>query len=183
MSVWQKNRPFFMFLIKFGLSYLVLSVVYWFYLSQFDVDKNEADSMTVMVAKQSKGVAELFGANAAIKPHSKEASFVFYINNDSVLRVVEGCNAISVMILFTAFIVAFSTTFKRTSLYILAGIVIIHVLNITRIALLGLGFYHYPEYEEFLHDIVFPLFIYGVVFVLWVVWVMKLSGNAKKDKA
>ena len=82
-----------------------------------------------------------------------------------------------------SFIIAFSTTFKRTSLYIIIGVLIIHVLNIVRIALLGLGFYYYPEYEELMHDILFPLFIYGVVFALWVLWVMKLSGNAKKDKA
>ncbi|NDI97710.1 exosortase family protein XrtF [Flavobacterium sp. LaA7.5] len=183
MSVWQKNRPFFLFLIKFGLSYLILSVLYSLYLRQFDADNFEVDGMTTLVAQQSEYIVEVIGKEAHIKPHLKEASYVFYVNNDSVARIVEGCNAVSVMILFTAFIIAFSTTFKRTSLYIIAGIVLIHILNIVRIALLGLGFYYYPQYEELMHDILFPLFIYGVVFALWVVWVMKLSGNAKEDKA
>ena len=116
-------------------------------------------------------------------PHLKQAAYVFFVNNDSVARIVEGCNGVSVMILFIAFIIAFSTTFKKTSLYILIGLLIIHLLNIVRIALLGLGFYYYPEHEELLHDILFPLFIYGVVFALWVLWVMKFSGNAKKSKA
>jgi exosortase family protein XrtF len=85
------------------------------------------------------------------------------------------------MILFAAFIVAFSSTFKRTSLFIVGGLLVIHVLNIIRIALLSLGFYYYPEHKAILHDIVFPLFIYGVVFLLWIIWVTKLSGNAKKN--
>lgn len=183
MSVWQKNRPFFLFLIKFGLSYLILSVVYSLYLGQFDEDNFEVDGMTTLVAEQSKGIVQLIGKESHIMPHLKEASYVFFVNNDSVSRIVEGCNAVSVMILFVAFIIAFSTTVKRTSLYIIIGVLIIHTLNIVRIALLGLGFYYYPEYEELMHDILFPLFIYGVVFALWVLWVMKLSGNAKKDKA
>lgn len=182
MSLLQKNRPFFIFLLKFGLSYLLLSVLYWLYLSGYDTANFEPDGMTTLVAQQSRNVAQMMGADASILPHSSEASYRFLLNGKSMVRIVEGCNAVSVMILFAAFIIAFSTTFKRTALYIIAGILIIHVLNIIRIALLVLGFHHYPEYKDLLHDIIFPLFIYGVVFVLWVVWVTKFSGNAKKNK-
>lgn len=183
MNVVKNNKPFFLFLLKFGLSYLLLSVIYWFYLNQFDTDNNEPDSMTAMVARQAKDVVLLFGNDATIKPHPKEASYLFYVKNKSVARIVEGCNAASVMILFMAFIVAFSTTFKRTFIYIVAGIFIIHILNVIRVGLLSLGFYYYPDYKDLLHDILFPLFIYGVVFALWVAWVIKFSGNAKKNSS
>jgi len=53
-------------------------------------------------------------------------------------------------------------------------------LNIFRIALLTTGLYKYPEYGTFLHDILFPLVIYGVVFLLWVFWVLKFSAYAKE---
>lgn len=183
MGIWQKNRPFFLFLIKFGLSYLILSVGYWLYLSQYDEAAFEADGMTALVARQSEKVGLLMGEDVYIKPHLKQAAYKFYVNNKSVARVVEGCNAISVMILFTAFIIAFSTTFKKTFLYIIGGLLVIHILNVVRVALLSLGFYYYPEHKELMHDIFFPLFIYGVVFALWVLWVMKFSGNAKANKA
>lgn len=183
MNLWQKNRPFFMFLIKFGVSYLLLSVLYWLYLSGYDTTKYETDSITELVAKQSAKASTLLGEEAYVMPHLKEASYRFYIKNESVARIAEGCNAVSVIILFAAFIIAFSTTFKKTTSFILAGILIIHILNILRIALLSMGFYYYPEYEELMHDILFPLFIYGVVFALWVLWVLKLSGNAEKGKA
>ncbi|MBF01579.1 exosortase family protein XrtF [Flavobacterium coralii] len=180
MSIWQKNRPFFLFLIKFGLSYLILSVLYWLYLNQYNAEANEADGMTTIVAEQSQDVALWLGQEAYITEHPEQPSYRFFINNKAVARVVEGCNAVSVMILFAAFVIAFSTTFKRTSLFILAGIVIIHILNVVRVALLSMGFYYYPEYKELMHDILFPLFIYGVVFALWVLWVMKISGYGKK---
>lgn len=180
MGIVAKNKPFFLFLLKFGLSYLLLSVLYWAFLSQYDAENFEPDAMTTIVAEQARGIVQFFGEEAAIAPHPREASHYFFVNGKRVARIVEGCNAVSVMILFMAFIVAFSTTFKRTALYIMAGIIIIHLLNIIRVALLTLGFYYYPEYKSLLHDILFPLFIYGVVFILWVAWVMKFSGNAKR---
>jgi len=182
MSIIKKNRSFFIFLAKFGLSYLLLSGMYWLYLSQYDAAKMEPDGMTRLVAQQSCDFDKFLGEDVRIRQRKREASFRVFVNNKSVARVVEGCNAVSVMILFAAFIVAFSTTFKRTALYIIAGVLIIHILNVIRVGMLSLGFYYYYDYRRLLHDIIFPLFIYGVVFILWILWVIKFSGNAAKVK-
>jgi len=180
MSVLKKNRPFFIFLLKFGAAYVVFSLIYWLYLNQFDAEKFEPDGITYLAASQAEALTDLTGNNAVIYPHESENSYRFLVNGKRVARIVEGCNAVSVMILFAAFIVAFSSTFKKTALFILAGVVILHVLNIIRIMLLCLGFYYLPEHKALLHDIVFPLFIYGVVFILWIIWVQKFSVNAVK---
>lgn len=181
MSLYQKNKPFFLFLIKFVLSYGLLSFFYYLYLNTYDVENFEPDGMTTVVAKQSKSLLIFFGEDAEIEPHPKQASYKFYIKEKYVARIVEGCNAVSVMILFTAFIVAFSSTLKKTFLYILSGLLIIHILNVVRVGLLCMGFYYYPEYNDLTHDIIFPLFIYGVVFALWVLWVQKISGYDRKS--
>ncbi len=183
MELLRKNRPFFIFLLKFGLTYFILSALYWLYLSQFDAANNEADSMTKTVAYQTQGVVEFFGIDAFTRPRFTENSYRFYINGKSMGRIVEGCNAISVMILFTSFIIAFSSTLKRTALYIVSGIIAMHVLNIIRLAVLFISFYYLPDYKDFMHDIFFPLFIYGVVFILWILWITKFSGHGKKAKA
>ncbi|TRW25230.1 exosortase family protein XrtF [Flavobacterium zepuense] len=179
MGILQKNRTFFLFLLKFGLSYLILYGFYWLFLSHYDATLPEPDGMTTLVTEQSAQVLRFFGEDVLILNNTKLPSYFFVINGKKLAHIVEGCNAVSVMILFAAFIVAFSTTFKRTALYIIAGIIIIHILNIIRIALLTLGIYHYRQYTDFLHDILFPLFIYGVVFVLWVAWVIKFKSNEK----
>ena len=82
------------------------------------------------------------------------------------------------MILFAAFVVAFTGKWLRTLVFIVLGSAIIHLLNIVRIVLLSIALLNYPEQENLLHGVVFPLFIYGVVFGLWVVWVNKYSNYA-----
>jgi exosortase family protein XrtF len=112
--------------------------------------------------------------------HNDQASIKLFLNNVYVARVVEGCNALSVIILFAAFVVAFTGKLKHTILFIFGGSLLIHILNVLRIALLSIALLHYPEHEEFLHGVIFPLFIYGVVFGLWVIWVNKFSTYAQK---
>ncbi|HJR99742.1 MAG TPA: exosortase family protein XrtF [Flavobacterium sp.] len=94
-------------------------------------------------------------------------------------RMIEGCNAISIIILFISFVVSFSGKLKPTLLFIFAGSLIVYLLNVIRIGLLCAGLYHFPEQSSLMHDILFPLFIYGAVFILWVVWVNKFSLYAK----
>jgi exosortase family protein XrtF len=183
LGIVSKNKSFFLFLGKFALAYLVLSGIYMAYLSNYEEQVPVTDPITHSVAQQTAVLVRFFGDEPRLQQHPREASDRFYVNQKNVARIVEGCNAVSVMILFAAFIVAFSTTFKRTSLYIVAGIVVIHLLNILRIALICMGVYYYPQYSRFLHDIFFPLFIYGVVFLLWVLWVLKFYKNGKKATA
>jgi exosortase family protein XrtF len=82
------------------------------------------------------------------------------------------------MILFAAFVIAFTGKLKKTLLFILIGITIIHILNILRIALLTMALYYYPASQHLLHGVIFPLIIYGVVVVLWVILVNKYSLHA-----
>ena len=150
------------------------------YLDQYDVAKNEVDSFTEIVANQTEKLLSVFTESKALIPHDKEPSVKLFFKEKYVARIIEGCNAVSVMILYAAFIFAFSTEWKKTGLYIIFGIVLIHILNVIRIALLASSLFYYPQYEEILHGTIFPLFIYGVVFILWILWVTKFSGHAKR---
>lgn len=179
-NTFSQYKPFFAFLIKFLLFYVVFTFFYKMYLGQYDVAKNEVDYFTEVVANQTKQFMMLFNDDAKSIKHDFEPSLKILYKSKYVARVIEGCNAVSVMILFAAFIFAFSTHWKKTSLYIVLGVLLIHVLNVIRIALLSFALYYYPEYEEILHGTIFPLFIYGVVFILWILWVTKFSGYVKK---
>ena len=173
-------KPFLLFLGKFLLTYLLLTLVYESYLGQFDANKNETDSFTKLVAKQTEDVLLLFNCDVKTVPNSKEPSEILYFKQKPIARIIEGCNALSVIILFISFIIAFSGKIKPTVLYIIGGSIFIHILNIFRIALLCVLIYYYPKQQHFWHGVAFPLFIYGVVFVLWIIWVNKFSNYAKK---
>lgn len=179
-TYFQKYRPFFIFLIRFFLVYVVLSIVYRVYLSQYDAKSFESDGFTRSVAAQTRTFLGWLGYNASLQPHESEPSVKIILENAYVARVVEGCNALSVMILFVAFVVAFKGKWKQTIFFVSCGCVLIHLLNVIRIALLSMALLRYPEYEHLLHGVIFPLFIYGVVFLLWVLWVNKFSLYAEQ---
>ena len=174
-------KPFLLFLGKFLFTYLLLTFVYQTYLNQFDVEKNENDGFTEIVAKQTAQVMFFFNCDVKIAPNTKEPAVNLYYNQYHIARIVEGCNALSVIILFISFIVAFSGTIKATALYLVCGTILIHLLNVIRIALLCIVLYHLPKQKQLFHDILCPLFIYGVVFLLWIIWVNKFSNYAKKN--
>lgn len=171
-------KPFLLFLGKFLLTYVVLTIIYQSYLNRFDADRNEVDSFSQLVANQTKMVLGAFDSAAYVELHEKEPSVKIIYKGKYISRIIEGCNALSVVILFISFVIAFTGKFKNTILFILFGSILIHILNITRIALLCMALYSFPEYEHILHGVVFPLIIYGVVFLLWVVWVNKFSLHA-----
>ncbi|TBX69579.1 exosortase family protein XrtF [Flavobacterium silvisoli] len=171
-------KPFLLFLGKFLLTYLVLTILYQAYLNRFDVAKSEVDTFTQWVAGQTETVLSWVDDQSFIMPHQSEPSVKLFYHNKYVSRIIEGCNAVSVMILFVAFVIAFTGKFRSTVLFVFFGIVLIHVLNVGRIALLSIALYHFPQYEQLLHGVVFPLIIYGVVFLLWVIWVNKFSLHA-----
>jgi len=136
-------------------------------------------SITTAVADQTVQVLSLFNYNVNAIQHDKELSVKLVIEGKYTARVIEGCNSISLVILFIAFIIAFSGTLKATILYSLFGSLFIYVINILRIAFLTVMIFKYPENQELLHGLVFPAIIYGVIFMLWVIWVHKFS-NFKK---
>ncbi len=169
------------FIVTFLVVYSILSVGYKLYLDYSTGSKYYPDYITNLVAKQSKVFLESFNYNAEISPHSEELSMKVFVNDKYVARVIEGCNAISVIILFIAFVIAFSGTFKNTFLFILAGSALIYTINIFRIAILSIGLYHYPWRQDVLHTVIFPLIIYGTVFLLWMFWVNHFTKKHKNN--
>jgi exosortase family protein XrtF len=172
-------KPFLLFLAKFIFTYLVLSVAYHYYLNQFDQKNNEVDHFTQLVAEQSKQVLSVFDEQSYTMPNLKEPSVKLFYHDKWVARIIEGCNALSIIILFISFVIAFTGKLKQTILFIIIGSLLIHVFNVIRIALLCMAIFHYNQYEHLLHGVLFPLFIYGFVFVLWIIWVNKFSFYAK----
>lgn len=179
-NLFLQYKLFFIFLIKFFALYVLLTIAYRSYLERYDAAVFEVDGFTRMVAEQSKSVLLVLGKEAKVEQNVFEPCMNLIYKGKFVARIVEGCNAISVMILFAAFIFAFSTRWFRTVFYIAIGCLLIHFLNVLRISVLAILLYDFPDYEHVLHGVIFPLFIYAVVFILWVLWIRKFSGYAPR---
>lgn len=166
------------FVVLFLGSYFLLAVLYALYLKWAAGSVYFPDPVTHLVARQSAAVLESFGYSVQLMADSLQKGMLLTINNQYTVNIVEGCNAVSVIILFVAFVLSFAQQFKKTVLFLLAGAVLIYVVNILRIAFLVVALYKYPEYQDFLHSVIFPGIIYGMVVLLWMAWVWKLSPKS-----
>jgi len=176
-----KYKSVLKFILTFLLVYAVLTIGYKLYLDNSDGSKFYPDYLTNLTAKQSKLLLQEVGYETQITPHPDEASMMLIVKNKFVARVVEGCNSISVIILFISFVIAFAGKWKITAMYILSGSVLIYSVNLVRIVILSIGLYHYPWRREILHTVIFPLIIYGMVFLLWMFWVNRFKSFQKQN--
>lgn len=170
-------KPFLIFIGTFFAAYIVLTLLYKFYLNGFG--PNEVDGITNTVGRNVEQLMQTFSCDIKIHKSLTDSWMEVWYNKHYSVRIVEGCNAVSVMILFVAFVLAFSGKFKVTLLFIIFGIFSIYVLNVARIAILVVLLFRFPEQDHFLHGTLFPLIIYGFVFLLWIIWVNKFSKYAK----
>ena len=169
-------KPFLLFLGKFFLTYLVLTIIYQLYI--VNICNDYIDAITQNVSILTDNFSSFIGFNLSMLKDGNQYKIIY--ENKVVARIIEGCNAVSVIILFISFVIAFSGKWKQTLLYVFIGSLFIYLLNILRIVLLSILIFHYPNQEHILHGVVFPLIIYGAVFILWVVWVNKFSKHATK---
>ncbi|MEO8240531.1 MAG: exosortase family protein XrtF [Flavobacterium sp.] len=170
-------KPFLIFIGTFFAAYILLTIVYKLYLNSFAT--NDIDGITNIVGCNVDYLMRLFNCDILIQKSLSGAYLEVWYNKHFTLKIVEGCNAVSVIILFISFVVSFSGKFKTTLFFILSGVLFIYLMNVIRIALLTVLLFRYPEKEHILHGVLFPLIIYGLVFILWVIWVNKFSKYAK----
>ena len=174
-ALFYKYKSVIRFVVLFLGTYLLLTILYALYLQLSKGGAYPPDYITHLVAKQSSTLINGFGYDANVIPHETQPTMKLFVEGQYLAQIIEGCNAISIIILFVAFVVAFAQRFRKTLFFILAGTVIIYSVNILRIAILVIALYRYPNYEQTLHGVVFPGIIYGMVFLLWMLWVRIIS--------
>lgn len=172
--------PVLKILLRFVLIYIVFVLLYQFYLNLYEEDVIDPFSRwtAVLVAK----FQDFLGYPTTLVDSLKQHSIYFYTSIKYTTRMVEGCNAISVGILFTAFIFAFYKG-KKTFLFVSLGLVALFLINIVRIACLNIIYLQYPEYQKASHDYLFPAVIYGGVIILWIIWIQFYALPKPKENA
>lgn len=179
----QRYAPVIRFIFTFLGAYLLLALLYNIYLQNFESGSFYPDYLTHLVAVQSEAVVSALGYDSQLRSGYPEATMHLMVEGKFVARIIEGCNAASIIILFVSFMLAFSGKIKITLLFSLAGAVVIYVTNILRIAFMAIGIYEYPWHAHFLHTIAFPLVIYGAVFLLWVLWITIYTKHSRYENS
>lgn len=170
-----KYKGVIRFLVVFLGTYTVLSFAYHFYLDSSKDGKYFPDYVTSVVADQSEKIICKMGYPVDVEPDDTMPALKLIVHQRHVASVVEGCNAISIMILFVSFVLAFYQGAKRTSIFMIIGLIAIYITNVFRIAILTIMYYRFPQFQEILHQLVFPGIIYGMIFLLWMYWVKQFK--------
>lgn len=165
-------------MLKFFASYFLMFAMYSYYLhaTQKMVPEFQCAPITNKVAEQTVSILKFFDYNIRMEQHDQELSVKLILDDVYLARVIEGCNSLSIVILFIAFILAFPGPLKKSLLFALAGGLLIYIINVFRIAFLTVALSKFPYQKEILHNIIFPSIIYGLVFLLWVIWVNYFSN-------
>lgn len=161
-------KPVLGILLRFIIIYLVLLFGYQFYLNGFK--GNGLDYFSKMIAEQVRHIQNALNYPTQLYNDVPKEQVWFYVKKDYVTRMVEGCNAVSVMILFLSFVFAFYKG-SKTFVFALIGLVLLYIMNVLRIVGLNIVMADYKEYGKISHDFIFPAVIYGSVVVLWLVWI------------
>ena len=161
-------KPVLLILVRFLAIYLVMIFLYQLYLNHYQFQL--VDPITGFTAQAVDGFQKILGYHSELKDLPGWHSILFLLDGEGTTRIVEGCNAVSVIILFVAFVLAFYNGW-RTFVFILLSLVFIVGINIARIAGLNILYKEMPQYIKIGHDYFFPAIIYGSIVVLWLVWI------------
>ncbi len=168
LKLLSEFKPALYFIAKFLALYFVGNLLYGFFIESYG---QTADPVTRVVTSQTSGVLNWFGFDTRIENHPSAPNVVVYDGDNSVVSVFEGCNGINVMIVFAAFLFAYGGPGKKLLYFLPAGVIIIHLLNIVRIALLFVLAREESEQFYYYHKYFFTASLYLVVFVLWFLWI------------
>lgn len=178
----KQYQPLIFFLIRFIGSYIVMILIYNFYLNQY-LPFGQPDPFTRFSADLAAKGFNLIGFEAQTIHYGKENFMRLLIDGTPASIVNEGCNAISILIIFVAFILAFYTTIKQTLMYIITSLLALFIMNIFRIILLTYIYKYHPAQAQLAHDYLFPAIIYGSIIVLWIIWIKYFVSKRKINAA
>lgn len=182
MTEFIKN-PF----VRFILLFVLLTVV-WFSLYKYiyildgsnigQVDSSGINkSITIALANTAGFFSGIFGFDS-VTEITQDLVIVrlsdFKFSHGTWIG--EPCNGLKVMGLFALFIIAFPGKNLHKWWFILSGIIIIHITNAMRVSALTIIEAKWPQYLDFNHNVTFQVLIYGVIFLMWYLWVQKFSG-------
>jgi exosortase family protein XrtF len=168
---------------KFLITFIPLIITWYFtyhYLYKIDdllnFDSDLLTGFSKILSSQSNFILSIFNFQTLIEIHGDMvvAKIIDYPYSHGVW-IGEPCNGIKVFGLFAIFILSFKGDLIKKLIFIPLGILIIHFLNIIRIAVLTYISAVNPYILDFNHNITFQLLIYGSMLALWYLWIIKFS--------
>lgn len=173
MKALLSSNAFVKFILKSGLLYLALYLVYQFLIKRYTFYDQR---FIGLIIKSADLFLRTLGYKTFMVLQDMDMQ-VIGIDGSNGVWVGSNCNAITLFSLFAVFILAYPGNKKNKLWFIPVGILAIHFLNIIRVVALAIIASHRPEYLNFNHTYTFTFLVYTFIFSLWVIWVNRFSLN------
>jgi len=161
-------RPALFFILRFVGLYLITNTLYGLYVNNA---LPGADMVTKVVASQTAWI--LSQVHEPVQASATPTSAYVSLTNASGqgVSVYEGCNGVNVFLVYLSFLVAYAGPRRLWLRFAAIGLVLIHLINLSRVSLLFEVAIYFPDQLYLFHKYLFTAIIYTLVFVLWYWWV------------
>lgn len=165
------SEPRLKFVLTASLVYLLCYTVYEFILKKYTL----VDEYTIrIIINNAEDILRRLHYKT-FKTTDLNDFQVIGIHGSIGVWVGKACDAISLFIIFSVFVLAFPGRQRDKWWFVPFGILTIHIINVLRVVALTLITYYAPEWLEFNHTYTFTFLVYSYIFALWVWWVNKFA--------
>jgi len=169
-----KSGSFLRFILTSGSLYLLLYLVYQFVVKRYTYYDQAFIGSIINMAD----IVLNFLGYETFKVLQDRDFQVLGIDGSHGVWIGSDCNAIKLFGLFAVFVIAYPGKLRTKLWFIPAGIIAIHILNIIRVAALAIIAKYNYYYLDFNHTYTFTFLVYAFIFLLWMIWVNRFSGQA-----
>ncbi len=159
-------RAFIIFLVWKSTYYLVLSP-----LRILDKPLTQITAKTTLHTLQWMYPNDLF-CYKELTPFNKTDFFGTNIvrYGKKVIGIADPCNGLELFVLYVGFLFCIPSTLKRMGFFVLAGLLVIYILNISRCSLIACLNMSRSIYGDFAHHYLFKLVVYAGIFGGWMLY-------------
>lgn len=149
---------------------LALHLIQWFWMSY-----RQLELFQVLTAKVSSFLISASGLSLVLD----ETSIVF---KNARWEVTPECTAISAMIVFGSFILAYPASVKSKIIAVLTGIPFLFAANIIRLFLLAWATEFDARLAEYVHDYVWQVAFLFLVAAMWLAWLSLVVKHEERNQ-
>lgn len=132
------------------------------------------DILKTSLAQSSAWLISLLGYEPVIIGNN-----MVKIQGSSGVEIGNYCLALELMVLYITLVATYPAPLKLKLGVILGGLIMIHLINVLRVALLNLMTVHLPQYADFNHHFTFRILVFLFILVIYNRYVKKAAQMAK----
>ena len=157
------DNNLYVFLLKAFLFYIVWQITYDYVIAP---DQRIDYFLSTSVASMTTFILSAMDWDISVSGR------VVTISGFRGVEVLNECNALKLMALYSGFILAYTGNAVKKIWYVLGGIGLIYVLNVLRIVAFSLATVYFQAHWDTFHEISSFIFFYPLILWLWFKWTL-----------